>query len=152
LKQFRLYKPNNSGNSLHYIIRNSSEFGRLLAHKKLLIKPIFSLILTGQTTFYHVFWPYINGSLHSMHHPSQISPYTYPWILYNFSFHHLTFSHSLFFYNVLPLLVFIQKCYSNFLGIVWMGKKHGATLQICIIYLGVKLTCWGVSLTIKSLL
>ena len=70
----------------------------------------------------------------------------------SFRISHSTISHSLILlcstmcFHRLP---FIRKGYSNILEIVWMIKDDGATLQIGTIFLGVRLICLDVRLTIK---
>jgi len=100
------------------------------------VRPI---TFTGQTSLPH-FLTLFNSLSHSMHLCDTNFPYKYTSILHIFSFHHLIFSSYLFFYNVLPPLTFHTKSYSSVLGIVWMGKRHGATLQIYTICLSVRLT------------
>ena len=64
--------------------------------------------LFGQKILLH-FLTLINGLLHFMHSCDTNYPYKYSSNLHKFSFDHLTFSHSLFFYNVLPPVIFHTK-------------------------------------------
>jgi hypothetical protein len=69
-----------------------------------------------------------------------------------FTISHSIISHSLFLFSSTMCFyhwTFIQEGYSRFLGIECMGKRHGGTMQICTICLGVKLTYLDVWLTIK---
>jgi len=70
----------------------------------------------------------------------------------SFIISHFIISHSLLLFSSTMCFhhwPFTHKCYSSVLVVVWMEKRHRATMQICTIYMGVRLSYLGVKLIIK---